>query len=212
MIFCRFALPAYRPSLTTVDVEAALQLRGQSPVSRNSIPVRIPSARNIGAHRDRLFHSPGPHHPAPQSLLADLKAMPFRHLLAGERRPKSCHSVRCRIPSAFRCTASSICRFEGSPRNLCIATASPSCSILFSSRAHTTIRYSHPLGGPSLRHPPSRARFDHSSPSRSSWLIAIRSHPPALPLLRGTFYFAQLGSSFLPRQVPRTSVLCRGRG
>src|SRR5947209_16432700 len=42
---------------------------------------------------------------------------------------------------------------------------------------------------------PSRARFSQSSQSRSSWLIAIRSIPPALRLSRGTFYFAQLGTS-----------------
>ena len=42
---------------------------------------------------------------------------------------------------------------------------------------------------------PSLARFNHSSQSRSSWLIAIRSISPALRLSRGTFYFAQLGTS-----------------
>jgi hypothetical protein len=44
---------------------------------------------------------------------------------------------------------------------------------------------------------PSRARFSQSSQSRSSWLIAIRSIPPAWRLSRGTFYFAQLGTSHI---------------
>jgi hypothetical protein len=44
---------------------------------------------------------------------------------------------------------------------------------------------------------PSRALFSHSSLSRSSWLIAIRSIPPALRLSRGTFYFAQIGISHI---------------
>jgi hypothetical protein len=44
---------------------------------------------------------------------------------------------------------------------------------------------------------PSSALFSHSSQSRSSWLIVIRSIPPASRLSRGTFYFAHIGTSHI---------------
>ena len=47
------------------------------------------------------------------------------------------------------------------------------------------------------------SRGGKRSQSRSPWLIAIRSIPPAWRLSRGTFYFAQLGTSHFAATIDR---------
>jgi len=127
--------------------------------------------------RDRLFHTPAPIiHLRKVSLLTSRPCC-FANCSLANVGPKSCHSGCCTISSALRSTASAIRRFDARPRSPWTTTPSPSSSILASSRR--THRSVTPIRSDAYRcvTTPSWARFNHSSQSRSSWLIAIRSIP-----------------------------------
>lgn len=86
-------------------------------------------------------------------------------------------------------------RFDARPRRPCTTTPSPLVSICLSNeRTQRSVTPNFSAASFCVT-PPSLARFNQSSQSRSSWLIAIRSIPPAWRLSRGTFYFAHIGNS-----------------
>src|ERR1051326_2973134 len=109
--------------------------------------------------------------------------------------PKSCHSGCFRYVSARFCISSEICRFEGFPRNAWITTPSPCLAIRASSfRTHRSVT---PIFSAAFRcrSKMRSSRLSQFSLSSSSCPISNRSIPSALRLSRGTFYFAQLGTS-----------------
>jgi hypothetical protein len=135
------------------------------------------------------------HHPGAHSFLAGLDVVPPSQLFARKRRPEvvplrllqQLDGSRLRLPvdPPVRWPAPQTVQHNA------VATGLHAHQQL----SHPAIAYPHPFGGVSLR--------DHSvlrplQPFQPiSFLLAHRDsfHPSSLLLSRGTFYFAQLGTS-----------------
>ena len=161
---------------------------------------RPPAMHVLNPARTRLPHA-GLDHPPAQRFFSDLNLVMFGQLLGSKRRPEivpvRLTQDRQRLLLRFRGQlavgglSTQLMNYHGIPLFLHPPQQLP----------HPALGHSHPLGSFPLRHLPVPRSFQPVQPVLL--LLAHRDsfHPSALRLSIGTFYLAQLGTSYLAATV-----------